>query len=292
MEFIIKNTNNNPKLTTYKAKFHHCLSLIREPGVLYGYILSIDSLNTYFEVYNKETNKAFDLDKKINAEILKEYVEYIQRPGQFLLPLELHILAYAFDRRIKFYTYNPFQDIHVRAEDFNKRGKICVGVAFDGHGHFERVNENYLLNQIKIKKEIPESPHISKPLFTPAVIPLPLADYEQDKSVKDEAEESKSVPTKEEQDTVTTAPKILKKKKKSRKSFALSLADFIAEANDGNIDAQHNLGLAYYWGGKEINCSDRSALKTIEINHEKAYKWFEKAAESQRKMVMLDTILV
>lgn len=147
-ELIIKNTKDNKKLVNFKQKFQFCLKL--ESGVLKKLINSREPLCQLFEVFNKITKDDFDLKKRIaeDKEILNEYANYIQRLGQTLLPVELKIIALIYDINIKFCTFNPHTGLYTQPVDLNQHGNRNVGVCFNGANHFERADEQQMLNNV------------------------------------------------------------------------------------------------------------------------------------------------
>lgn len=148
IEYINSNTENKKQLSELKQKFHYCLNL---DGTLYSLIWSVDVLKSHFETYNIESRRGFNLSEKIEEDmskdnkVLKEYAAYIARDHQWLLPLELNMIALVFDIRILFYSYNPAKSIYSAVHEFNSSGKPTVVVRFNGAGHFERIVANPIL---------------------------------------------------------------------------------------------------------------------------------------------------
>jgi ankyrin repeat protein len=139
MNFIKVNTKNVKELVELRNQFFYALNL--EQGKLYGLISSSSALDEKFKAFTKVLNEGFNLVNEILADrtALNEYAEHIGRPEQWLLPCEFPIIAYAFDRNVKFYTYNPHQKLRSEALDINPNSKEKVEVCFDGVNHFERI---------------------------------------------------------------------------------------------------------------------------------------------------------
>lgn len=137
--YIINKTQNRKDLAEFKQQFHHCLNL--ESGSLYGLIFSDQSLTTLFKAYNTAAQREFGLAKRIleNRDILSAYAEFIERPRQWLLPLELKIMAAVFNLNITFQCYNPHTKSFSMPEDLNPNAPTSVKVCFDGEGHFMRM---------------------------------------------------------------------------------------------------------------------------------------------------------
>lgn len=160
IEFIQKKAKDKKEAKELREQFQHCLPL--EGGLLYGLILSIDSLSKRFNDYNTSTNAGFDLKNRLlqNRKLLAEYAAYIEQPRQWLLPDELCILACVFNITIIFYTYNPYRKIFSSPDIYNPNQNKSVSVSFNGFGHFERIQSDILLNQFILKKK--EDSHLKE----------------------------------------------------------------------------------------------------------------------------------
>ena len=71
--------------------------------------------------YNVETNKEFRLEDLIlkDSRILTEYANRIQKKGQWILPVELKMMAHIFNINIRFCTTNPYKRTRTALESFN-----------------------------------------------------------------------------------------------------------------------------------------------------------------------------
>ncbi len=145
-DYIASGAQGNSSLKNFKAQFKHCLNL--NDGLLYGLVRSMEPLNTLFVEYNRATHIAFDLAKRVlqDKNILAEYADYIQKPGQYLLPHEISIIAHIFNINVQFITYNKNRKIFSEMESLNPQGNPSVGVCFNGSNHFERIHEDYTQN--------------------------------------------------------------------------------------------------------------------------------------------------
>lgn len=248
MNFIEEKSKKG--LPSLKEKFHDCLNI--EEGVLYGLIMSIDSLNTLFNKYKTVTNQNFKLETKVTKEILNEYATLIEKPGQWMLPTELNIIARVFNLHIMFYSRDLTKNNTIFAEvmHFNENEEEKVAVLFNGRDHYERMN-NRLLNRAQGEGEYRHSPEVS-----PLVVPSPLM------------------------------PKVSPQKpEKKLKSLSGKLKEFIQEAEDTNDESvRFNLALAYYHGGEEScaylrNKNDQKVLREVVQDFKQAYHWFSKVIE-------------
>lgn len=79
----------------------------------------------------------FDLQKIIP--MLTEYAAFIGKPGQWLLPTELNIIAHVFD--ITIYYYDRTQKGRDPLETYNPDSPNSVRVYFNGVNHYERMEE-------------------------------------------------------------------------------------------------------------------------------------------------------
>ncbi len=145
-EFIAIGSQDIDHLKNFKQQFQYCLRL--EGGILRTNIIpSFGNINTLFEEYNRQTNATFDLDRYIlqDKTVLIEYAKYLQKMGQILLPHEVNIIAFTFNKNIKFITYNRHLRKYTAPENLNPKGKDPVGVSFNGLNHFEKVEGDYIL---------------------------------------------------------------------------------------------------------------------------------------------------
>jgi hypothetical protein len=160
MEFITQNSMET-HFSQLRNKFFHCLNL--HQGQLYNSISHYKELNEKFIIFNKKLNQGFDLFSSISGNkknILEEYAQYIEKKGQWLLPVEFELIAYVWNLNVQFYTYNPYLKTRSGPHNINPNGKERVAVCFDGVNHFERVLDKHLLannsRELKQKLEIDE----------------------------------------------------------------------------------------------------------------------------------------
>lgn len=135
-------------------QFNNCLN--KNDGELYGIILSIPELNEAFESYKDFINKEFQWNVILNGKgLIEEYADYIGKSGNWLLPLELNIIAHALDITIEFYTVESCGEKEkevkskispVKIDRFvatYNPGKINrVAVRFNGSNHYEKMEDN------------------------------------------------------------------------------------------------------------------------------------------------------
>jgi preprotein translocase subunit SecA len=140
LEYIHSKTKNNPKLKTLNSKFFD--SLNHENGQLYKLINESQNLRKLFLDYNEITSKSFNFEFEIfnnNKRILNAYADYLSKPNNWLLPVELGIVAIVFNIKIHLYTFNPYIYVKSGPQTYNPNARTFVEVCFDGHGHFERM---------------------------------------------------------------------------------------------------------------------------------------------------------
>lgn len=278
-EFIEMHTKDKKGLSSYERRFQHCLTI--EQGILYGLIKSVDSLQTAFELYNEKTAHDFII-KNIDEAVQNAYADYVQCPRQWLLPMELNIIAYVFNVNIKYHIRDPKKKVTFANDDFNKNGKPSVGVVFDGRGHYERVNENYFLKYKNIKKETfaTKSPS-STPKIT-ASISNPVVTI----SLEERPLGSNALSVKEGAPSTVALPAEKAKKKKKKKKHESTFSEYLQDATNGSVVHQFNLAMAYYWGGSSIYHSykkdDQKIIKEVQQNYIEAYRWFSEVIEKYK----------
>lgn len=264
--YIIEKTKHKI-LKDFWHRYQDCLSM--EDGALHALILSVPSLQELYEQYQAESLRELDINTYINSIVLKEYADFFERNGQYLLPVELSLMAHIYNIKVKFYSYDPFKDHYFDTGEFNSGGDTCVGIAFknDGHGgpgHYERISDSSL----PLDNESGKNKNDYKRLKHDTTI-MPSGKENPEK------EKPNDLPTE-------TVPHSKSKRKKQTKSSEVSLRDIQSSAHAGIADDLFTLGLAYYWGGE--NCtlkqSDSKACSSIMQNYKKAYKYFKKLVDS------------
>lgn len=126
----LKNTQN----TSFRAQFYDALH--RNEGELYGRILSLPALHTAFQEYNQLCNTAFDWDSACTLLVIKEYANFLGKPGQWLLASELAMIAHVFKIQV---NYTPH--LGAETEIFNPGQRVKISVQFNGINHFERLSQ-------------------------------------------------------------------------------------------------------------------------------------------------------
>ncbi len=121
---------------TLKQKFDAIINL--DEPVLRALIVSITELNDAWETFCAASVVDFDWESAITQEHVEAYAMYIQKPGQWLLPLELQMMAYAFNMKIHFYNTSASKKL-INPEIYNREGDTEVHVCFNGINHYERV---------------------------------------------------------------------------------------------------------------------------------------------------------
>jgi ankyrin repeat protein/serine/threonine protein kinase len=128
-------------------------SLNKKEGELYGRILSIHTLHEAFQEYNQLQNTEFDWVSAISGEIKEEYAEFLGREHVWLLPSELAIIAYVFDKTVNYYP-DPNSSFCL---PLNPGKQSTVTVQFNGINHYERLeSRHYGKTIILANHQIPE----------------------------------------------------------------------------------------------------------------------------------------
>ncbi len=129
--YISTNTENFPNLN-FKEKFY--MALNSKEGELYGRIMSLPALSESFKIFNFLQDQSFDWDQNITPIIIKTYAEYMSKSILWLLPAELAIVGYVFNKTVVFYPLAGANPII-----YNSGQKSEVSVQFNGTNHYERL---------------------------------------------------------------------------------------------------------------------------------------------------------
>lgn len=129
-----------------KKDFHEqyqcCLNNEQDGNKLRELISSRSDLKNAFDRYNNAGKEGFDWKDKLQGKgVLAEYSDFIKKPGQWLLPCELQIIAYVFEIEIDFYTTNIGTGEVQKIATYNSGKKEKVKVIFNGINHYERARE-------------------------------------------------------------------------------------------------------------------------------------------------------
>jgi len=138
IEWIKKNHTIKTGKPTFRIMFDNCLS--RKDNVLQEQIGKFKELQKAFKEYNKQTKAEYNWEQVYaKKEVIAAYCQLIRTPGEWLLPLEIQMIAYAFDIPISFYTKNR-DGIPERIAIYNETGtSTLVSVYFNGINHFEQM---------------------------------------------------------------------------------------------------------------------------------------------------------
>lgn len=153
-----------PGITDYIAKHHqhpHGTSaslreqfydaLTRKEGTLYGLIYSLLTLDKAFKLYNTEVNKPYNWH--VSSAMLQEYATFIGKPGQWLLPSEVALIAEAFKITVEYYLHPEAPTLEI----FNPNQSKTVTIRFNGRDHFERLTRTIPVEQ-KLSRSISSQP--------------------------------------------------------------------------------------------------------------------------------------
>ena len=141
---ILKHMDDHLKtkkdLVEFKQRFQYCLN--SDDGTLRCQILSLKTLDDFWKAYNKVTHNTDSLHEYVfDKKVLEEYAQHLERPGQWLLPCELQIIALVFNVKINYHHYVKNMKQPIFLETYNPTGQREIKVCFNGTNHFERVIE-------------------------------------------------------------------------------------------------------------------------------------------------------
>ena len=126
--------SNDPSL---QMMFSNCLG--KDDNLLRGLIFSVPELQRAFETYNKQTQEGYSWDTIVNnPQVIEEYCQWIATPNTWLLPLEVQMMAYAFDVTIPFYNKNTL----VIQDTYNPDKPNIEPIHFDGINHYRKMVAN------------------------------------------------------------------------------------------------------------------------------------------------------
>jgi hypothetical protein len=136
VRYINTHSRSRSKQFTLKQKFDAIINL--DEPVLRALIVSITELNDAWETFCAASTASFDWESEITQEHVGAYAMYIKKSRQWLLPLELQMMAYAFNMKIHFYNTSASKKL-INPEIYNREGDTEVHVCFNGINHYERV---------------------------------------------------------------------------------------------------------------------------------------------------------
>ena len=132
--------------TELRDRFYRALNV--KEGELYARILSLPELDHEFHTFNMLCNAEFDWTAYWEPQIFMEYAAFIEKKGQWLLPLELETIAYVFKLTV---IYHPSKT--AIPQILNGGKDKTVHVIFVNGNHYSRV----VNRQQPIVKNIPSS---------------------------------------------------------------------------------------------------------------------------------------
>ena len=163
LAYLNENATEKDKLDkppNNKLIFSTCLN--KNAGLLYALILSIPELNAAFLIYNQATNDGFKLESFLTPEIINDYAAYIEKTGNWLLPVELKLLAYAFEITVIFSLKNQLPGRnYVQVSIFNPGMASQIEVSFNGSNHYERMSSKISLTSMFFDMGL-EEPELGK----------------------------------------------------------------------------------------------------------------------------------
>jgi hypothetical protein len=130
----IAGLNHDPKGTAASLREQFYDALNRNDGELYAIIRSLTDLDAAFKHYNELAQTTYDWEGAVSSEVIAEYAQFVGRPGQWLLPSEVAILAEVFHITVEYYSAPGAQ-----AEIINSNQQHRVVVQFNGTNHFEQI---------------------------------------------------------------------------------------------------------------------------------------------------------
>jgi TPR repeat protein len=123
----------------FKVKFHTCLNEHNQE--LIENLEKSAELNSKFQEYNSVPAIPWDEILKNSANILEEYLqERIEKSGVHLTSVEVQLIAYAFNLKIKLWTKDRYDSPSEArcVNEYNEAGATEIAVQFNGVNHFER----------------------------------------------------------------------------------------------------------------------------------------------------------
>lgn len=165
---VEKNFSNIP----LKLKFFNCLN--GEESCLVGIILSQSKLYEAYKNYNDECSKDFNwAEVLIDRNIVEEYARFLEKHGNWMLPVELHIIAKVFGFTVVFYTkgWPQHESRPQKIETYNPEKEKIVSVCFNGINHYEQMVSTTEINNATERKNPAEGingsnqPHYKFPRF-------------------------------------------------------------------------------------------------------------------------------
>lgn len=108
--------------------------------------------------YRQQTYKANDegfedlenFNPELNGAIVKEYANFIETPGMWLLPCELSIIAYACDISIQYFsTHSETQQLTLR-EEYNPGMPTLRAVYFNDRDHYQAMVEESVFGKYPV----------------------------------------------------------------------------------------------------------------------------------------------
>lgn len=120
-----------------KDKFINTLNKNKEK--LEKLISAKPKLHEAYMAYGKTTNEGFDIGKRLeDRAAINEYATFIETPKQWLLPVELKLIAHTLDITVKFFNTNHEKKQILETGLYNPGKNKVVSVLFDGVNHYER----------------------------------------------------------------------------------------------------------------------------------------------------------
>lgn len=127
--------HSQKKLLSLKDKFMFCLG--EDDGLLRAMFSSISELECAFMALNQVVQQRFDVNHKITATLVHEYADYLQHCGNYLLPLELSMIASVFHITVQFYSKTTSNMTLI--DTYGPASTKPVMVRFNGVNHYERL---------------------------------------------------------------------------------------------------------------------------------------------------------
>ncbi len=131
-----KNLEKLLKEDSLRERFSNCLNE-EDDEFLVKKLDSIPELKTVYDKYKASCNNSvFDIN--LSNEILNEYADFIEKPGQSLLRNELNLIAHVF--RITICLHHQSKDVNL----YNPGQAITRHVYFNGINHYERMERSII----------------------------------------------------------------------------------------------------------------------------------------------------
>lgn len=131
-----------------KDKFQICLNESRD-NTLRDLMFRVTDLEKAFTAYNHECSAKFDWEQIYShVDVVNEYADFIETPGNWFLPVDLQILCHVFNITMDYYLKDRVTQTSQFITTYNPNKPQRVAVCFNGINHYEQmVGQNQLITR-------------------------------------------------------------------------------------------------------------------------------------------------